>query len=260
MREFEHNGVVLEYEDIGSGEPVVFLHGMGGSVGQIEKICAPPDGVRFVIPNQQGHGNSGADWEDYSFDRLADDVAALMDSLEIRAARFAGISMGAAVSLNFAVRYPERVRALLLIRSAWTDEPMAPGVVQAYADLGRCLRNGGLEAFKQTPGWEIVREPSAYTRGAFTGPFDDPSAIRNWRKYLILPEQTPIDSLSELSALTMPVEILASHNDLCHPYTAGLRIASALPQAVFTEIPDKDTDGEGHRQAVEDAVTRLSGA
>lgn len=106
--------------------------------------------------------------------------------------------MGAAVSLNFAVRYPERVRASA-IRSAWTDEPMAPGVVQAYADLGRCLRNGGLEAFKQTPGWEIVREPSAYTRGASTCLFDDPSAIRNWRKYLILPEQTPID-LSELSA------------------------------------------------------------
>lgn len=69
MREFEHNGVVLEYEDIGSGEPVVFLHGMGGASARSKNLRA--SGRRPVChPEPAGPRNSGADWEDYSFDRL----------------------------------------------------------------------------------------------------------------------------------------------------------------------------------------------
>ena len=68
------------------------------------------EGVCLIHLNQQGHGESEACWEKFDFDHLADDVCDLMDRLEIKKAYFAGISMGAAVCLNLAVRYPPEGR------------------------------------------------------------------------------------------------------------------------------------------------------
>lgn len=257
IRVLNHNGLRLEYECFGDGAPLVFLHGMGGSISQITGTCGPIPGVRMIVPNQQGHGNSAAQWDTYDFDRLADDAAALLDELNIRRACFAGISMGAAVSLNFAVRFPERVEKLLLIRCAWTEEPMSPEVRTAYRDLGEALRLNSQETFLRSEGWAIVDRTSDYTRTTFTIPFSDPVALKNWQKYCILPEKTPIPSLDVLARLTMPVRILANRNDFCHPFAYGERMRDHIPGASLEEIPDKDTDPAGHRAAVERAVRSL---
>ena len=120
MDSFTYGGIRLEYEVSGQGRPLVFLHGLGGNAGvqnngfpgnsgsirQIQGVCQPIAGVRLICPNQQGHGGSGADWERFGFDRLAEDVIGLLDHLKLEKAAFAGISMGAAVCLNLAVRFP----------------------------------------------------------------------------------------------------------------------------------------------------------
>ena len=79
MDKFIHRGITLEYEALGTGIPFVFLHGMGGSVEQIKAACEPLAGVRLISLNQQGHGNSGVNWDRYDFDRLGDDAIALLD-------------------------------------------------------------------------------------------------------------------------------------------------------------------------------------
>ena len=258
MRIYEHRGLHLEYQITGNGTPVIFLHGMGGGLGQIRSVYDKTEGIRLIIPVMQGHGGSEADWEHYDFDHLGDDVTALMDGLGLQKAMLAGISMGAGTALNIAIRHPERVTSLLLIRNAWTDRPMEPDVVQAYEDLGRCLREGGLKAFQKTPGWEIVKEPSAYTRSAFTRPFTDPTEQKNWQKYLILPRRIPIRDKAELKHLRMPVRILANRHDLCHPFRYGEWMQQQIPGAVLTEIPDKDTDPAEHRRQVNEALRDLA--
>ena len=50
---------------------------------------------------------------------------------------------------------------------------MSDKVQKAYYDLGACLQEGGIERFYTTEGWQIVKEPSAYTCNAFTSPFED---------------------------------------------------------------------------------------
>ncbi len=135
MDQFEYNGVILEYEVSGTGIPFVFLHGMGGSVEQIRSVYEPVRGIRLISMNQQGHGNSGVNWDRFDFDHLGDDVIALLDHMGVEKAVLGGISMGAAVSLNTAVRYPERVQQLLLIRNAWTDHPMPVTIIACRNDL-----------------------------------------------------------------------------------------------------------------------------
>lgn len=257
MREFLHKGRKLEYIVRGQGTPLVFLHGLGGSVQQILQAYDPLEQVQLIALNQQGHGNSEADWKTYGFQEMADDVMALLDVLGIPKAVFAGISMGAAVCLNGAVRYPRRVKSLLLIRNAWTDQPMSQKVQKAYGDLGKALRQGGVEAFQKMEGWQIVRESSDYTRSAFLGAFLDPSNQKNWQKYEILPACTPISSLDELGTLFLPVHILANRNDLCYPFSYGERLYQAIPGSRFTEIPDKDRNPKEHREQMNRAIREM---
>ena len=250
-------GIVLEYEVSGSGKPFLFLHGLGGSIGQIRSTYEARDGVMLIALNQQGHGNSGADWETLSFERLADDAVCLLDHLGIEKAVFGGISMGAAVSLAAAVRHPERVEGLLLIRNAWTDRPMDHDRILAYEDMGRCLKEGGKDAFMKTAGWEIVREPSAYTRNAFLLPFGEEPNIRNWRKFLILPNKAPVPDEACLEKLRMPVRIVACRNDFCHPFGYGVWLRERIPGALFTEIPDKDRDGAAHKRMINEVIGEM---
>ena len=76
---FLSHGVRLEYRTEGEGKPLVFLHGLGGGIGQILSVYQPIDGVKLITLNQQGHGDSGADWDSFGFDRLAEDVIGLLD-------------------------------------------------------------------------------------------------------------------------------------------------------------------------------------
>jgi pimeloyl-ACP methyl ester carboxylesterase len=127
----------------------------------------------------------------------------------------------------------------------------------AYRDMGLSLKNGGVEAFFQTKGWEIVKEPSLYTRNAFLNPFQNPVEIQNWKKYLILPSKTPISSKEELQKLSIPVTILANKNDLCHPFSYGEYLQKYIPDSKLTQIPDKDTDSNLHRQMINQAVREI---
>lgn len=248
MKSFVNSkGLRLEYLDRGEGIPLIFLHGLGGSVEQIEGTYIPLEGLRLIALNQQGHGESQADWESFGFEALADDVISLMDELGLKKAALAGISMGAAVCLNLAVRYPERAERLLLIRNAWTEKPMDERLIDAYADLGRCLSSGGREAFCNTAGWETVKAPSPYTRNAFLLPFSEEHNVKNPRKYLLLPMDTPVKSREDIMGVSCPCTVLANRNDLCHPFEYGEYIHSLIPNSRLYEIPDKDKSAAEHK-------------
>ena len=257
MREFIHQGLKLEYEVSGTGIPLLFLHGMGGSTKQIHSVYQPSQNIQLIAMDQQGHGESDANWEHLDFNRLGDDAVSLLDNLHIEKAYLAGISMGAAVSLNAASRYPDRVRGLLLIRNAWTDKPMSEEVRTAYRDLGMSLKSGGPEAFYQTEGWNIVKECSSYTKQAFLSPFFEPASVKNWQKYVILPDKAPVASLTDLTMLNMPVTILANRNDLCHPYEYGEYLHTYIPGSTFIEIPDKDGGKAEHNAMINHAIHSL---
>lgn len=257
---FLSHGVRLEYRTEGEGKPLVFLHGLGGGIGQILSVYQPIDGVKLITLNQQGHGDSGADWDSFGFDRLAEDVIGLLDHLGVESAAFAGISMGAAVCLNTALRFPERVRSLLLIRNAWTDKPMSEAVRQAYGDLAEALRQNAPERFRESEGGKIVAETTPYTKNAFAVPFREEPNLKNWQKFAILPRDTPIPSLEALKAISVPVRVLACKNDFCHPYAYGELLAKSIPGAEFLPIPDKDTDPAEHKRRINRAAAEMMAA
>lgn len=124
------NGVRIHYETHGEGPPVVLSHGYTASLrmwdGQIGPLSRR---YRVVVYDTRGHGESEApaDMNAYSIATFAADQAALMDHLGIERAIVGGLSMGGMVAQEFALRYPERVEALLLCDTGAGMQPGAFG-------------------------------------------------------------------------------------------------------------------------------------
>ncbi|MDO4632601.1 MAG: alpha/beta hydrolase [Eubacteriales bacterium] len=256
MKEYTNRGLKLEYETWGEGTPLIFLHGMGGSVEQIRSTCEPLSGVQMIVPNFQGHGNSEFCEETYSFASLTEDLLELVRQLGLKKYYLAGISMGAAICLRMAEIVPEQICGMLLIRNAWTEHPMSEKVQLAYHDMAVSLRDQNFAEFQKSQGWKLVEGPSTYTRNAFTGPFHEEAALRCWQKYLRLPAQAPVDEIPSLPR-ELAVRILACRGDFVHPFAYGEYLHRRLPGSVFTEIPNKDEDPVRHKAMINQAVREL---
>src|SRR5580765_4428941 len=104
--------IEMAYDDVGSGQPVVFLHGFPFNRSmwraQIEFLSAR--GHRCVAPDLRGLGENRSDGEIATMEAMARDVAALMDQLESDRATICGLSMGCYVAFEIVHLFPARVR------------------------------------------------------------------------------------------------------------------------------------------------------
>ena len=111
--------VSIHYRDVGSGPPLVFLHGgWGYGVYPIDRqIDALSSRVRFLIPNRSGHGRSTPFAGPLPLDfhrRAAEETLLVLDALGIERAFFWGHSDGAVIAAMIGLRAPERCQRLLL--------------------------------------------------------------------------------------------------------------------------------------------------
>lgn len=113
-----HPRDALAHDDVGSGTPVVLLHGSPHTrhLWDAQRAALAPH-RRVIAPDLRGFGDSAAlaDGMPLTMARHADDVAALLDALAIDRAIIAGLSMGGYVALAFWRRHRDRVRALVLL-------------------------------------------------------------------------------------------------------------------------------------------------
>lgn len=104
----------IAFDDIGSGFPVVFLHGFPLNRTMWEpQVTALVAEFRCITIDMRGFGGSAAAGP-YSMDRYADDVAAVLDTLGIERAVICGLSMGGYIAFAMWRRHRARVRALVL--------------------------------------------------------------------------------------------------------------------------------------------------
>src|SRR5215510_11107633 len=113
--------VRLYYEQHGSGTPLVLAYGIGGNTDMWDtNRDALADRHRLILWEPRGHARSDspADPARYSFTRWALDLRDLLDHLGLRAAHVGGLSLGAGIATRFALRFPGRVRSLLVTNSS----------------------------------------------------------------------------------------------------------------------------------------------
>lgn len=108
-------GIDLTYEEHGRGFPVVLLHGFPfNRTMWREQVDALKESCRIITPDLRGFGETGVTPEPATMEQMAQDVAALLDDLDIKRAVIGGLSMGGYVTLAFYRLFPLRVRGLVL--------------------------------------------------------------------------------------------------------------------------------------------------
>ena len=113
--------VKIYYEEHGAGSPLVLAYGIGGNADQWDtNRDALAAHHRLVLWEPRGHARSDSpeDPARYSFDRWVGDMKAVMDHLGIRKGHVGGLSLGAGIATRFTLKYPARVRSLLVTNSS----------------------------------------------------------------------------------------------------------------------------------------------
>jgi pimeloyl-ACP methyl ester carboxylesterase len=140
------SGLKMYYEVRGSGDPVVLLHGAFMTIsnnwtGWISELSKTR---KVIAVEMQGHGRTADIKRDFSYENLADDVAALLDHLNIPKADLIGYSMGGGVAMQCAIRHPEKVRKVVSISAAFRHDGLVKEALDAFPQLTA-------ESFKGSP-------------------------------------------------------------------------------------------------------------
>lgn len=123
------NGLKMYYEIHGKGQPVVLLHGGLGTVEMFAPILpALADNRQVVAVELQGHGHTPDIDRPFSFEQMADDVAALVKQLGFGNADLFGYSLGGGVALQSTIRHPDVVRKLVVVSTPCRSDGWYPEV------------------------------------------------------------------------------------------------------------------------------------
>lgn len=149
MPQVQINQFNLNYEAVGVGKAVLFLHGFTGS-GQdwANQMKAVRNNFRGITLDFRGHGKSEAPAEekDYAIYLNGEDVYQLLNQLGIGRCCLVGHSMGGFTALQFALDHPELVRGLVLVDTSSGEWDVIPGYAELRAKLDQLARTEGLEA------------------------------------------------------------------------------------------------------------------
>jgi pimeloyl-ACP methyl ester carboxylesterase len=259
MPYFSRDGITFHYRDEGEGFPFVFQHGLGGDASQPFGLFRPLSGIRLLTLECRGHGDTrplgDLDW--LSYDGFADDVCFLMDLLQVPQAILGGISMGAGIALNIAVRCPQRVRGLVLSRPAALDRPL-PDNTAVFPQIAQLIQEHGaregLRQFKQSATYQHLIETAPDSARSLCGQFEHPRAEETAVKLARIPATVPVPDARMLSAITAPALVLANRQDPIHPFEYGEMIAQMLPNAELVELTSKSISPEQHVQQTQEHI------
>ena len=142
------DGIRISCEESGSGTPVLFVHEYGGSCRSFDlQVAAFRARHRCIVFNARGYPPSEvpSSVESYSQDHAVADIGAVLDGLGIERTHIVGVSMGAASSLQYALKEPRRVISATLVGiGSGSDDPVAfRETAEATAKL---LEAGGMAA------------------------------------------------------------------------------------------------------------------
>jgi pimeloyl-ACP methyl ester carboxylesterase len=228
MASFNHDGIETAYLDEGEGEPIVLVHGFASTkevnwVNTAWVTTLTRAGRRVIALDNRGHGQSTKlyDPAGYHTAKMADDVAALMDHLNIERADVMGYSMGARITAYLALNHAARVRSAIL------------GGLGIHLIEGVGLPMSIAEAL-EAPSLADVTDPTGRVFRAFA---DQTKSDRQALAACIRGSRQTL-TRDEVAAIGVPVLVAIGTKDLVAGSASEL--AAVIPGARALDIPDRD--------------------
>ena len=232
----------LFYQDWGTGEPVLFVHGwcLGADMWEYQMAPLADEGLRCVAYDVRGCGRSDRPGSGYDFDTLADDLATVIEHLDLRGATLVGHSMGGAQVVRYLARHgADRVARVALVSMIppfspktadnpdGVDEGVLAGMVAAlYNDRARWAADIAPSWFGDgLPGVSVSPELLDWGVGLFL----DASlraAVELQRASFVT------DLRPDARAVAVPTLVVHGDSDSMVPFeVSSSRVAEAIPNA-----------------------------
>lgn len=237
--------------EAGRGEPLVLIHGLADDHRAWRR--ALPDLLlrhRVVLYDLRGHGETTAGSPDGTLRQLGDDLAALLDAIDVGRAHIAGFSLGGTIAMRVAIDHPERVRKLTLVATSsrvgktaadWYRQ-RAEMVARDDPELRATLDRDTADVYAESPaeleeGLLIRRQSAA-----------NPIGYGNACVAMAALNGAPLDP--ELGRISAPTLIIAADRDQHCPPKAAEIIAAGIQGSRVELIA-----GAGHAVPVEKPQT-----
>ena len=227
--------ISLYYEEQGKGEPIFLLHGNGeDGTYFVNQLSYFSDKYRMIAVDTRGHGKSQRGTAPFTMEQFAMDLQDLMDRLQISGAVILGFSDGANIAMKFALKYPDRVKALIL--------------------NGGNLNTKGVKRCIQIPieiGYRFAK--------LFAGKSEE---ARSHMEILGLMVNEPNIKPEELRAIQAPTLVIAGTKDMIKQAHTEM-IAENIPNAKLSVIPGDhfiaNKNPDEFNQEVEDFLRSVIG-
>jgi 3-oxoadipate enol-lactonase len=227
------NGINLYFELHGpENAPVLVLNNgliMNAATSWVFQTSSLASHYRLLQYDCRGQGQSDHPKDPYSMEQHADDLAALLEALEVESAHIAGISYGGEVAQAFALKYPNMVRSFILIDTVSEVGEGLRIICESWIDALR--RGNALEIFNATVPWNFspgfIRDnpqifEDAKKRYAF---LDFPAVIRLCESFL------EVDFTHRLDEIKVPTCIMVGELDVLKGPQYAQILLRGIPQA-----------------------------
>ena len=148
MPQAQNGDVTIHYEDEGSGEPILLIHGHTMDRRIWDPVMSGLLGadLRVLRPDLRGHGRSTRPDFGYHVSHHAADMEAVLDDVGVASPTVVGYSIGGGVALEMAVTMPRRLSGLVLMSPVMPDRPFETAFMDNLREVARVARSEGIEA------------------------------------------------------------------------------------------------------------------
>lgn len=238
------NGIDLYYRDDGEGRPVLFIQGLGVDHRGWSAVTRPlSQRFRCISYDNRDVGRSSLVDASYDVLNMAEDAIALLDALSVAQADIVGTSMGGVIAQEIAIRYPERVRKLVLVTTYTSGDPRGSAIFGAQALLRRTLSR---EDYCRATFWSVYSHQD-YRRD---DGFIETMIARTAGNDLWQPQEayerhvravTSANTEGRLHKIVAPTLILAGAEDILTPMRFSRTLAAEIPDNRLEIV-----EGAGH--------------
>jgi 3-oxoadipate enol-lactonase len=223
----EVNGVRLWHRITGEGDPVVQIHGAGFGHFNFDPVTPPlSERFRVIDYDMRGYGQSERPVQHYDMEVWADDLAALLDALELPAAHVHGTSMGGMIAIVFAGKYPQRTTSVVINCAAAKLGATGRLIFKNWIDIARLDPDGpGSRLLAELITWQALSKRFVAEQGA--EPLADAmqTILRDSNDVEVFTAacqaMCDMDLRPWLSRITSPALVLGGDEDLMTPWDQG---------------------------------------
>lgn len=237
---FENQGTPISYDDVGSGNAVLFIHGHPFNrtmwTPQVQSLRW---NYRTIAPDLRGYGESARGSETvYTQERFAADLVRLLDHLSVARACIVGLSMGGQIAMEFARAFPDRTAAIVLA-ATFPQAETPEGVTNRNRMADRVLSEGmalaGSEMLSKLVGpASLKRQPSiasaVYRMICATDPAGAAAALRG--------RALRRDYRESLAQIQAPCLIVLGTDDAYSTVDEAEAMHTAIPNSRLEIFPD----------------------